>query len=67
MEWGYLLPSSSSLCSPHNADKSYRQCVKAKNNDFIWKPGRLMSQNNHLIGVWMPGSFIEYRGEEVRK
>ena len=23
--------------------------------------GRLMSQNNHLIQVWMPGSFIEQR------
>ena len=23
--------------------------------------GRLMSQNNHLLGVWMPGSFINQR------
>ena len=23
---------------------------------------RLMSQNNHLVEVWMPGSFIEQRG-----
>ena len=23
--------------------------------------GRLVPQNNHLIGVWMPGSFIEQR------
>ena len=21
--------------------------------------GRLISQNNHRVGVWMPGSFIE--------
>ena len=39
--WYYLLPSSSLLCLPHKAGKSYRQYVKAKNNDFIWKPGRL--------------------------
>ena len=23
------------------------------------KDGRLMSQSNHFVGVWMPGSFIE--------
>ena len=27
-----------------------------------WEDGRLMSQNNHLIGVWMPVSFIEHGG-----
>ena len=25
--------------------------------------GRLMSQNSHLMGAWMLGSFIEQRGE----
>ena len=29
--------------------------------------GRLMSQNKHLIRVWMPGSFIDQRWEEARK
>ena len=29
--------------------------------------GKLMSQNNNLIGVWMPGSFIEQRGKQARK
>ena len=28
---------------------------------------RLISQNNHLIGVWMPGSFTEHRGEEANE
>ena len=28
---------------------------------------RIMSQNNHLIGVWMPGPFIEQRWGKVRK
>ena len=26
-----------------------------------------MSQNDHLVGVWLPGSFIEQRGGEVSK
>ena len=26
--------------------------------------GRLASQNTYLIRVWIPGSFIEHRGEE---
>ena len=26
-----------------------------------------MSQSNHLIWVWMPGSFIDQRWEEMRK
>ena len=26
-----------------------------------------MSQNNHLWGVWMPGSFMDQRWGEVRK
>ena len=29
--------------------------------------GRLVPQNNHLIGVWMPGCFIAQRWREVRK
>ena len=29
--------------------------------------GRLMSQNNHLIGDWMPGSFIERGWGNVKK
>ena len=31
---------------------------------------RLMSQNNHLIGVWMPDSFIKQReggGSKVKR
>ena len=29
--------------------------------------GKLAPQNNHLIGVWMPGSFIDQRWGEVKK
>ena len=32
-----------------------------------WEDGKLMSQNNNLIGVWMPASFIEQRGEQAMK
>ena len=28
--------------------------------------GRLMSQNNHLVRIWIPGSFIEPEREVVR-
>ena len=28
---------------------------------------RLTSQNNHLVGAWMPGSFMDQRLGEVRK
>ena len=28
--------------------------------------GRLMSQSNHLVGVWMPGSFIDSEREAMR-
>ena len=30
-----------------------------------WEDSRLISQNKHLIGVWMPVSFIE-EGEEIK-
>lgn len=29
--------------------------------------GRLMSQSNHLVGVWVPVSFIESGGNEELK
>ena len=29
--------------------------------------GKLVPQNNHFIGIWMPGSFIDQRWGEVRK
>ena len=62
-----LLPSSRLLCSLHDrpgksGDKVLRRrmmTLSGKSAD--WKDGRLMSQNNHLIRVWMPVSFIERR------
>ena len=43
--------------------ESERRGVEAKENDFIRKAadgedGRLVPQNNHLFGVWMPDSFV---------
>lgn len=44
--------------------------------DFIQEPanqedGRLVTQNNHLVGAWLPGSFLDQRwwgvGEEAGK
>jgi len=49
-----------------------RRGVEARNTTLFGKlpdqeDGRLMSQNNHLIGIWMPGSFIDQRWGKVRK
>lgn len=59
-----MLPSPSSICSlqkePVNpGDKVLRQ----RNTTFFGKSadgedGRLISQNNHSVDVWMPGSFL---------
>ena len=70
--WLILLPSPSSLCSLHNRPMNLRDVVFRTENDFIqkvsWcKDGRLMFQNNHLVEVWMPVSFIEQRGEGVEE
>ena len=69
-----LLQSPSSLCSPHKRPVSQRWRVEARNTTLFgkradWEDGGLKSQNNHLIGVWMPLSFIAQRGggdEEVK-
>ena len=29
--------------------------------------GRLMSQNNHFISVWMPGAFIGHKGRRQQR
>ena len=44
--------------------------VEAKNRTLFWKladgaGGRLILQKNHLIWVWMLGSFIEQRVKEM--
>ena len=44
------------------------EVLEARNTTLFKKladqeDGRLMSQNNHLMGAWMLGSFIEQRGE----
>ena len=45
-----------------SGDKVLRQrMMTLSGKPADWKDGRLMSQNNHLIGVWMPVSFIEQR------
>ena len=49
-----------------------RQGVETRNMTLFGKltqqeDGRLMSQNHHLVGVWMLGSFMDQRWGEVRK
>ena len=53
------------LLASLQANESERQGAERRKR-LIRKPadredGRLAPQNNHLIGVWMPGSFIEQR------
>ena len=63
---GVVLPSPSSLCLLHDRPINPRRGVEARNMTLFGKPadredGRVKSQNNHLIGVWMPVSFIAQR------
>ena len=51
-----------------------RQGVEPRNSTLFRKPadgedGKRMSQNNHLVVVWMPGSFTEHRdgGSKVKR
>ena len=66
-----VLPSPSSLCLPHNRPINQRR-VEARNTILFGKladqeDGRLVTPKNHLIGVWMPVSFIDREEEDVRK
>ena len=58
-----MLLSPNSLCLLHDRPINPRQGVEARNMILFEKPadqdGRLMSQSNHLVGIWMPGSFTE--------
>ena len=58
--------SPSSLCSLHDRPVNPRDEVLRQEETLVGEladqqDGRLAPQNNHLIGVWMPGSFIEQR------
>ena len=64
-----------SLCSPQDRSVNLRGGVEARNTTLFGKSadqedGRLASQNNHLVGVWMPVSFMGQRwggGEETKE
>ena len=65
-----LSPSPSLLCSSHNRPMNLRDEVLRQGRDgqpADQEDGKLTPQSNHLIGVWMPGSFIEMRGGEDAK
>ena len=58
---------------PHDRPMNLRDIrdVEARDVTFSRKlddleDGRLMSQNNHLVGVWMPGSFMVQRWRGMR-
>ena len=61
--WPSLLLSPSLLCSLHDRPNNPRS-VEARSMTLFGKPvdqedGRLICQTNHLIWVWISGSFIE--------
>ena len=64
--------SKLTLFATREASESEGQRVEERNTTLFGKPadrkdGKLLSQNNHLVGVWMPGSFMDQRWGEVRK
>ena len=69
---GHVTQSKLALFTAREVSESKRRSVKARNTTLFRKPadqvdGRLMCQNNYLVGVWMPGSFMDQRWGEVRK
>ena len=65
---GFVTESELTLLHAGQDNESQTRC-SGKQYDFIQKAGRLKSQNNHLIRVWMPVSFIAQRwggDEEVK-
>ena len=64
-----MLLSPGLLRSLHDGVIHWIQSVKARNTTLFrkpsdWEDGILMSQNNYLIGVWTPDSFIESEREK---
>ena len=52
-----------SACLARKADESETK-VLGQGRDFIWEladqeDGRLVPQNNHLVGAWLPDSFMD--------
>ena len=61
-----ITESKLALLAAWEANQSERRGGEARNTTVFGEPadqeeGRLTSQNNHLTGVWMPGSFIDQR------
>ena len=60
----HIYVTKSKLTLPQDRPVNLRRSVEASNTTLFgkstdWEDGGLRSQNNHLIRVWMPGSFIE--------
>jgi len=63
--------SKLALLAARQAHKSKRRGVEARNTLFgklvDGEDGKLMSENNHLVGPWMSGSFMDQRWGEVKE
>ena len=72
-EWSPSLVTKSKLAllAIWQTNESERKGVEARNTSLFGKPdledGRLISQNNHVVGVWFPGSLMDHKWGEVRK
>ena len=53
-------PEPSSLCLQLN--RPVHRDTEARNNDFNWKAGRLVSQKNHLASLWIQVPFVQRKG-----
>ena len=67
----YVTESKLTLLTAQQATESKKRGVEGRKT-LIGEPadredGRLVPQNHHLIGVWMPGSFIDQKRNEELK
>ena len=64
--WTAVTESKLTLLAAWQASESERGGAEARKMTLVgeladWEDGRLAPQNNHLIGIWIPGSFIDQR------
>ena len=63
-----LLLGPSSLCLLHDRPMNPRDEVSSLFGKLVdGEDGKLMFENNHLVGPWMSGSFMDQRWGEVRE
>ena len=51
----------------HNRSIDWRQRILYSESRLTEKMAEQMSQNNHLLGIWLPDSLVEKNGGEAKK